>query len=45
MPGGVQRGGQRIDQQRAHAAAVAKAHLDLGRMHVDVDLLRWQRHK
>ena len=45
VPGGMQRGGQRVDEQRAHAPAIAEAHLDLGRMHVDVDLLRRQRHE
>ena len=31
---------QRMDQQRAHQAGVAEAHLGLGRVHVDVDLAR-----
>ena len=36
---------QRMHQQRAHQAGVAEAHLGLGRMHVDVDLARRQRHE
>ena len=36
---------KRIDQQRPHTARVAEAHLDLRRVHVDVDLLRRQRHE
>ncbi len=34
---------QRVDEETAHQAAVAKAHLGLGRMHVDVDLARIER--
>ncbi len=34
---------QRADEQAAHEAAVAEAHLGLGRMHVDVDLARIER--
>ena len=40
----VQRAGKRLfqgaDDEAAHQAAVAKAHLRLGRMHIDVDLMR-----
>src|SRR5262249_14999946 len=31
---------QRADEHAAHEAAIAEAHLGLGRMHVDVDLAR-----
>jgi hypothetical protein len=34
---------QRADEHAAHEAAVAKAHLGLGRVHVDVDLARIER--
>ena len=34
---------QRADQQAAHQARIAEAHLGLGGMHVDVDLVRVER--
>ena len=36
---------ERRHDQGAHQAGVAKAHLGLGRMHVDVDLARIERHE
>ena len=40
----MQRAGKRLfqgaDDEAAHQAAVAKAHLRLGRVHIDVDLMR-----
>ncbi len=40
MPGGGQRVAQRADDQPAHQCGVAEPHLGLGRMDIDVDLLR-----
>ena len=34
---------ERVDDQRAHQAGVAEAHLGLGRVDVDVDFARRQR--
>ena len=42
MAGVFQGVAQRADQQRAHTASVAEAHLGLGGVNVDVDLLRRQ---
>ena len=38
MAGGRQRMAQRADDQAAHQAGIAEAHLGLGRMDVHVDL-------
>ena len=40
MSGALQHDAQAADQQAAHEARIAKPHLGLGRMHVDVDLAR-----
>ncbi len=39
MAGAGQRVAQRADDQAAHQARIAEAHLGLGRMDVDVDLV------
>ena len=48
VAGGGERGAQRADDQAAHDAGVAKAHLGLGGMDIDVDhagrRLEEQRH-
>ena len=44
-PSRAQRLLQRAHDERAHQAGVAEAHLGLGRMHVDVDLARIERHE
>ena len=41
MPGGGERIAQRADDQTAHQCGVAEPYLGLGRMNIDVDLLRW----
>ena len=38
-----QSGLERLHDQRAHQAGIAKAHFGLGRMHIDVDLARGKR--
>ena len=43
MAGCVQRGRERVDDERAHEGRIAEAHLGLRRVHVNVDLVRRQQ--
>ena len=45
MAGCVQRGRERVDDERAHEGRIAEAHLGLRRVHVNVDLVRRQRNE
>jgi hypothetical protein len=45
MSRSFQSGAERTQHQAAHAVHVAETNLGLGRMHIDVDLARRQRHK